>query len=246
MMALALRKKAVRWLINTPLIYTPLRLLISFATWDQWAQRSWAQEGEDLILDRVLSGQKKGFYVDVGAHHPKRFSNTFMFYKRGWRGINIDAMPGSMRAFNKSRPRDINLEFGIGEREGKLPYYVFNEPALNGFSKDLSKNYQENEFFKIKRVIEVNVFPLRKVLNNYLPVGQTIDFMSVDAEGFDFKVLKSNDWKKYRAKFVLVEILNGSLHDIEQSDIGQYMRHLGYIVYAKCINTVFFKDNFSE
>ena len=54
-----------------------------------YAQRSYAQEGEDLLLERILGKQGKGFYVDVGAHHPVRFSNTFLFYKRGWRGINI-------------------------------------------------------------------------------------------------------------------------------------------------------------
>lgn len=48
-------------------------------TWDQWHQRSWSQEGEDLILRRIFENKNTGFYVDVGAHHPKRFSNTIFF-----------------------------------------------------------------------------------------------------------------------------------------------------------------------
>ncbi|ETD27688.1 hypothetical protein [Helicobacter canis] len=76
---------------------------------------SYSIEGEDRIV-RALLWQKhdKGFYVDVGAHHPFRFSNTYLFYTQGWSGINIDATPGSMKAFNKYRPRDINLEVGVG------------------------------------------------------------------------------------------------------------------------------------
>lgn len=76
--------------------------------------KSYSQEGEDMILHRIFERQCKGFYVDIGAHHPFRFSNTYLFYKRGWSGINIDAMPGSMNIFNKFRNRDINLEYGIG------------------------------------------------------------------------------------------------------------------------------------
>ena len=52
---------------------------------------SFSQEGEDLLIDRMFDGQSVGFYVDVGAHHPTRFSNTYLLYLRGWRGINIDA-----------------------------------------------------------------------------------------------------------------------------------------------------------
>ena len=85
-----------------------------------------------MILNRFFERKRNGFYVDVGAHHPKRFSNTYTFYKKGWRGVNIDAMPGSMEKFKKIRPRDINLEFAISNKNGTLVYHMFNEPALNG------------------------------------------------------------------------------------------------------------------
>lgn len=220
-----------------------LKKLLSFAGWDEWAVRSWSQEGEDLILKRIFGAEYSGFYVDIGAHHPKRFSNTFLFYQRGWRGINIDAMPESMAKFNKIRPRDINLEIGIGEKQGKLEYFVFNEPALNGFSRHLS--YHRNDAdspYRIESVLKLDVLPLRQVLEDFLPEGQSIDFMSIDVEGLDLEVLKSNDWQIYRPTFVLIEILGSSLHDVDQSDIGRFMRDVGYVPYAKSINTVFFKS----
>jgi FkbM family methyltransferase len=220
-----------------------LKRLISCVTWDQWQNISWSQEGEDQILRRIFEQQLSGFYIDIGAHHPKRFSNTFLFYKRGWCGINIDAMPGSMRPFKKIRGRDINLEIGISSEGGKLDYYIFNEPALNGFSRELSHERDDDNLnYKIQDVVKVKVLPLSSVLDQYLPKGQDIDFMSVDVEGFDFEVLKSNDWSKCRPKFVLVEILESSLHEIEQSQIGQLMTDAGYVLYAKCMNTVFFQE----
>ena len=73
------------------------------------ANLCYSQNGEDLILNRFLENKEKGFFIDVGAHHPIRFSNTYLFYKKGWSGINIDAMPGSMTKFNKIRPKDINI-----------------------------------------------------------------------------------------------------------------------------------------
>lgn len=219
-----------------------VKRVLAFIDWDPWMNRSWSQEGEDLILRRFFEGKSKGFYVDIGAHHPKRFSNTYLFYIRGWNGLNIDAMPGSMKSFQEDRPRDINLELGIGLIESQLDYYVFNEPALNGFSKELSNERHDTESkYQIEKIIKINVFPLSVVLDRNLPKGQDIDFLSVDVEGLDFEVLKSNDWTKYRPKFVLAEILNSSLNDIEQSSIGRLMSDNGYLVFAKCVNTVFFK-----
>ena len=127
------------------------KAFFSCATWDPWFKKSWSQEGEDQILRRIFEGQRIGFYVDVGAHHPKRFSNSYLFYKRGWHGINIDAMPGSMRVFDATRPRDINLEMGIGLSIGQLDYYVFDEPAFNRFSKEISEKINKsNNDFNIK------------------------------------------------------------------------------------------------
>jgi len=216
--------------------------VLAIAHWDPWMNPSWSQEGEDQILRRIFEKKSEGFYIDVGAHHPRRFSNTYLFYIQGWRGLNIDAMPGSMNSFNKDRPRDINIEIGIGLSECELDYYVFNETALNGFSNELSgARHDPNSEYQIKEVIKVNVRPLSWVLGSNLPAGQSIDFMSIDVEGLDFEVLKSNDWTKYRPKIVLAEILCSSLYDIEQSSVGRLMTDVGYEIYAKCVNTIFFK-----
>ena len=231
-----------KFILNT--INNILRRIHIFLSWSPWINYSYSQEGEDMVLQRIFAQKEYGFYIDVGAHHPKRFSNTYLFYKKGWRGINIDALPGSMDLFNKVRPNDINLEVGIGYKEEELNYYMFNESALNSFSKKLSQNRDKaQDSYFIKNVIKVGTKPLSKILDIYLN-NNDIDFLNIDAEGSDLDVLKSNDWSKYRPKFVLVEILNSSIYNLENDPIFQFMKEKNYFIFSKQVNTVFFKDFF--
>lgn len=209
---------------------------------DGYAQKSYSQEGEDRILQRLFEGRRQGFYVDVGAHHPQRFSNTYLFYTRGWHGINIDAMPGSMRLFNQFRPRDSNIECGIGETESVLQYYMFNEPALNGFSKTLSdQRHDAASNYQIIQTTPVPVRRLENVLAEQLSPNHPIDFLSVDVEGLDLQVLRSNDWDKFRPEYVLVELLDSSLANIGQDPTSEFLSSVGYEVFAKCVHTAFFR-----
>ena len=208
---------------------------------DSYALKSYSQEGEDMILRRLFEKQKTGFYVDVGAHHPKRFSNTYFFYKLGWSGINVDAMPGSMTAFNRIRPRDINIEKPVSNKKQLLTYYAFNEPALNGFSKELSEERDGKGSYFVKFTKDIETSTLEEILDNNLPKVQSIDFLSIDVEGLDFNVLRSTNLEKYHPKVILVEILNSSLADIQISKIYQFLTDAGYELYAKTVNTVIFK-----
>lgn len=217
-------------------------LYIKNKYFDGYAVKSYSQEGEDMILRRLFGNQLTGFYVDVGAHHPKRFSNTFFFYKKGWNGINIDAMPGSMKLFNKQRRRDINIEQPISDTEEVLTYYAFNEPALNGFSKKISNDRDGKGDYNIIFKQEMKTARLDDILLEYIPSNiAEIDFLSIDVEGLDFMVLKSLDFERYRPKVILIEILGSDLAMLMDSDITHYLEKLGYLIYAKAVNTVVFK-----
>lgn len=205
---------------------------------------SYSQEGEDLILKRFFEGKNNGFYVDVGAHHPKRFSNTYMFYLKGWHGINIDAMPGIMQKFNEQRPHDINVEAGVSFEKDELTYYMFNEPALNTFSKKEAKKKDGLRDFKIIAEKKIQTLPLSSVLKTHLPKDIQIDFISIDVEGLDLQVLKSNNWELYRPKMILVEDLKKhSLIELEdQSLVYKFLFSKHYQLVAKTYNTLFFRD----
>lgn len=200
----------------------------------------YSQNGEDLILNRFLDNTKEGFFVDVGAHHPIRFSNTFLFYKKGWSGINIDAMPGSMAAFNKIRPKDINVEKGIALKNDKLTFYQFNESALNTFSKEEAFSKNKDGYKIIKRnLIEVDT--LENILDKYMPINTKIDFLNIDAEGKDEEVLISNNWVKYKPSYILVEILREVYLGKNNSSIKKFLKTKGYIPINKIYDTYIFK-----
>lgn len=211
---------------------------------DGFAIKSYSQEGEDMILNRFFDFKKNGFYIDVGAHHPKKFSNTYFFYKKGWKGINIDAMPGSMNAFEKVRPRDINIEVPISSKNQELKYYGFNEPALNGFSTELSEKRNNLKDTQIIFTMDLQTKTLQNVLDNYLPKDQIIDFLSVDVEGLDFDVIKSVDLSKVRPKLILIEILSSSYHELINDEITTHLISNNYSIFSKTVNTVIFKSNF--
>ena len=202
----------------------------------------YGQDGEDLILNRLLDHQINGFFVDVGAHHPVRFSNTYLFYQRGWRGINIDAMPGSMQAFKRLRPQDINIEAGVAGVAGQLAYFQFNEPALNTFDADEAQ-HKNKPPYRLLNTINVQVERLDRLLDQHLPTGQQIDFMSVDVEGKDYEVLQSNDWQRYRPRFVLAETLRTDLLSLHDCPVTNFLINVGYRPIAKAYNTSFFSRN---
>ena len=209
---------------------------------DVHARKSYSQEGEDLLLGRFFEGQARGFYVDVGAHHPSRFSNTLMFYRRGWHGINIEPNPQVMRQFRTQRARDINLQCGVGDEPGTMKLYQFDDPALNTFDADVVASRLAHTPYKLVGTIEVPVERLQDILLRHLPHNQVIDFLSIDVEGYDLRVLRSNDWQHYRPRYVLVEARDVSLETALRSDTHGFMTQQGYELLAKTFNTLLFRE----
>lgn len=205
------------------------------------SQSCYGQNGEDLVLDRLLDGQSAGFFVDIGAHHPMRFSNTYLFYRRGWRGINVDAEPGSMRRFNRLRPRDINIEAGVGAKAGTSTYFRFNDPALNTFDPEEAAR-KDAEPYRIVERLEVPIRRLDDILAAHLPSGRTIDFLSIDVEGLEGDVLRSNDWSRFRPRLVLAEILRTPILQLGDNEVVRWLRSAGYEPITQAFNTTFFSD----
>lgn len=209
-----------------------------------YSKKSYSQEGEDMILNRIFEFRNSGFYIDVGAHHPMRFSNTYFFYRKGWRGINIDAMPGSMNKFKRYRHEDTNLELAISNQNKELTYYMFNDPALNGFDEKITSDREKNhqQYFVVGKK-QIKTISLSEVIERYVPANQEIDFLSIDVEGLDLEVLQSNDWNRCKPKVILTEVLNFDLFKAMENPVLKLLISQGYSVYAKTVNTVIFLRN---
>lgn len=201
---------------------------------------SYSQEGEDIVIRRLLDTTKPGFYVDIGAHHPIRFSNTYSLYRSEWHGMNIDATPGSMELFGALRPRDINIECAISSDCEPIPFYIFKEGALNTFDHELADQYVQHGC-PIAEIRRITPQPLAAVLNKHLPKGQAIDFMNIDVEGQEIEVLKSNDWNTYKPSVIAIEVLETPLARLGTHPVAGFLETQGYTPVAKLFNTTIFQ-----
>jgi FkbM family methyltransferase len=209
-----------RWILST---LTRREIGVSQLDW-KYLKISYSQFGEDLILSSLLTSPT-GLYVDVGAYHPVQISNTYLLYRRGWRGLVIDANPEVFASFRQRRPRDLLVHAAVGDRTGEASFEVH----WAGPSSRLAPDPDVRVDAKVKKLVRVPLRTLAAILDEHLPPSHDIDYLNVDCEGADLGVLRSNNWKKYRPKVITVEDLlpRGS------SEICRLLRDHGYEIFAE-------------
>ncbi len=156
--------------------------------------KSFSQFGEDLFINDFFSDQKKGKYVDLGAFHPMRLSNTYLLHKRGWSGTNVDLNPISIDLFNIARKTDNNVCALISDKSDIVREANFEHAwsAANSIKSDDKLTIRK----KMKTVIFNDL------------INHNFDFLNIDLEGHDYPVLKTIDFKKFHPKLICIEILN--------------------------------------
>jgi len=201
---------------------------------------SYSQFNEDILIDLLFLSKDKGFYVDVGANDPVFNSNTKRFYDKGWRGINIEPGVEQFEKFTSSRPYDINLNVGVGPIKDKMVFYrVEGDSTLSSFNKKVAIKMAGIYGHTVTKA-EVDVLRLVDIYHDHVK-NNHVDFMSVDAEGFDLDVLKSNDWRKYRPSLVMVEV------DSQYKEIIEYMASCNYLhIFNNHHNAIFLDRDTSE
>ena len=204
-------------------------------------EKAW-QQRDRRSLPFIKHKLRPGYYVDVGAFSPIQFSNTYWFYTQGWRGINIDATPGSMKSFKASRKRDTNIEVAVSDAEKELTFYCWSVPSVvNTLSVERVPELVE-QMGKEPTEVRVKAMPLGAILDEHLPRDQKIDFLSIDVEGHDLEVLQSNNWKKYRPELIIAEDLKDDIEEIVHSDISIYLKERGYRICSWARPSVIYKD----
>lgn len=192
-----------------------------------YGKRFFGQTGEDAILQLILP-EKKGFYLDIGAGNPIKSSNTYFFYKKGWSGIAIDPIESNKKLFKILRRRDRFIQQIVTENYDALDFWEFipNEYSTSNpvVAEDLVAQNRASlkAQYKVKsvRISDLNLFAT--------PIEPVV--VSIDAEGMDFDVLKSNNWNQFLPRVIAIEEW-GNVHETE-SEVGKYLKHKGYIRFA--------------
>lgn len=203
------------------------------------AQQHYSQGGEDVIIANIyknwLQMARSGFFIDLGAYHPVEKSNTYLLYRQGWRGINIDPAPGCMQVFDEVRPEDINLEIAVSDQRERLLYHmVEGKPESNSCSEDFL--IKTGTFDRVSDRIEIQAKALDKVLSKYVPRDKAVDLLNIDVEGMDYKLLSSYDWKSYRPKIVVIELHYEDYVQLMHQDAVRYLLKRGFELAGKTVN----------
>jgi FkbM family methyltransferase len=203
---------------------------------------SYAWHGEDICIGHLMLaifGLSRGFYVDIGAHHPFNLSNTAILYAEGWRGINIDAAPGSMDAIREHRPEDINLEIAIAAERGIKTFYCLSDGGLSGFLSDEKLGVHKAAGHQVIREIEVGCTPINDILSVNVQ-NRNIDLLNIDTEGYDEQIIRSLDLSRWRPTMIAAEILEfGPISEVMENGICRYLEDHRTAVFALSFNLNF-------
>jgi FkbM family methyltransferase len=195
---------------------------------------SFSKSGDDILLYKLINETTPGVYLDIGSWEPIKSSNSYFFYLRNWKGICVDPNPELKNKYLKLRPKDDFINIAIGDSEEKIDYYLLKDKysSMNTFSFEFIKKHKIED--QIKKTLKIPTKSLETLLDEKLSSGDRLDFFDVDVEGYDLKVLKTNNWQKYRPKIVVVES-DVSIDEDVKSELTDYLNSVDYKLIGKTI-----------
>ncbi len=205
--------------------------------------KSFSQCGEDLIVDFIFNALNlsKPSYLDIGAHHPIYFNNTYFFYQKGSRGVCVEPNTALFDNIRKVRRKDICLNVGVGfDQESEANFYVMSCDTLSTFSKEAAERYQSYGNQRIEKIVRMPLVPVNEIIKKYFQ--HCPDFVSLDVEGMELEVLSSFDLSSFRPRVFCIETLTYTEDKTERKidEIIAFMHSKNYFTYADTyINTIF-------
>lgn len=207
---------------------------------------TYSQLGEDCVLFELLINRLKilkGYYVDLGCFHPRKYSNTFVLTLLGWKGLNVDASHFSIEQFNLERPNDTNIWSGvIGPNTDNqlVDYYKFNPPAASTLSKTQAEIWQNQFHWRLLEVCKVNAQGVNQLIHNHKPPGQSIDYLNIDIEGLDQEIILNLDFTRYKPRVISVEIHFTDITKISDNPVFKRLSTEGYKIFSIILMTYIF------
>jgi FkbM family methyltransferase len=166
---------------------------------------SYAQNFEDVMLNRVFGSVANGFYIDIGAWHPELHSVTKHFYDKGWSGVNIEPSKVYFEALKKQRRRDTNLNVAVGSRTGDQDFIEVPRSGISSLRQDAATNADRHSL--ASRSYKVPVVTLQSICDQYC-TAKPLSFVKIDVEGCEEDVIASLDWRTHRPVVVVIEAVH--------------------------------------
>lgn len=209
------------------------------------SMRSYSQFGEDKVL-RSLLPESFGTYLDIGAGHPTRNSNSYYFYKRGWRGVLVEPIASHARLCRRTRPRDSTKNCLVGTtssettENGNCMFWEFEPSELSTASSERAQSLIE-EGVALKSQYECPLTPISALLPPVKPIDAF--FVTIDVEGLDMQLLRAIDWVRSSPRVVCVEDADWANRS---SQIGQLMRDSGYVLASQhTISSIYLHSSYA-
>lgn len=185
---------------------------------------SHAQNAEDVVLMRGLREVGQGTYVDVGAADPEQDNVTCAFHARGWHGLNIEPDIGAFRRLVRARPRDRNLNVGIGNTRTSMTYHHFPDTGYSTFCD--TRAAQLIEAGREHEPRRVQVITLDEAIRD---AGlDRIHFLKIDVEGFERQVLEGIDLTRTRPWIIVIEATRPGTNDLADEAWRDLLTQRGY------------------
>ena len=185
-------------------------------------KKTYSMDGEDLVILDYFKNKKEGFYVDVGCYHPIHRNNTFLLYKKGWNGMNIDIHSFSIELFNYLRPKDLNYNFAVSDKIELINMYFQKELSqLSTIDYDQAKKSLQGQIKEKK----IQAYTLDEIFKFSNLDDKKIDLLDIDVEGSDLKVLKGLSFEKFQPELICVEVHDKNL---KESETFKLLNNLDY------------------
>jgi len=190
--------------------------------------RSYAQHGQDTFIFNVFFKDldRQGTFVDVGAYDGVTFSNTFFFERHlGWSGICIEPLPSVFEVLQANRS-SVCLNCAVFDHEGVAEFVDVDMPNFGKMYSGLRASYDPRHADIIRArasaacVIQIPARRLPSILDEYRL--SRIDYLSIDTEGSELKILKDLDLGRYDVHLTSVE------NNYNDTSIQGYLHGHGY------------------
>ena len=206
---------------------------------------SLSQEGEDIVIERLSLLPKVGIYIDVGAGHPFRWSNTARLYRKGWSGTLVEPNPDRAALLRRFRRRDLVVEALVGVAAPTATMAVYDDANYNTVDRELVAERAAQGLVPISEITASS-----RALSTIQDATVTrfanrINLICVDTEGSDLAVLRSGNWTDLalRPVIVVAEILDvADVRDLIGHPVVEFMESQNYRLTSRLKESAVFVD----